>query len=67
MRMCLWWWWGGGDVLVVVERWGCAPAVVTPSWTSKVTVALTAGITLLLGAVPQPLLDLVNSSALFTR
>ncbi len=44
-----------------------APAVVTPSWTSKVTVALTAGITLLLGAVPQPLLDLVNSSALFTR
>lgn len=44
-----------------------APAVITPSWTSKATVALAAGITLLLGAVPQPLLDLVNASAHFAR
>lgn len=44
-----------------------APAVVTPSWTSRATVALTAGITLLLGALPQPLLDLANNSAVFTR
>ena len=44
-----------------------APAVITPTWTSKATVAVTAGITLLLGAVPQPLLDLVNNSAHFTR
>ena len=44
-----------------------APAVITPTWTSKATVAVTAGITLLLGAVPQPLLDLVNNAAHFTR
>ena len=43
------------------------PGVITPSWTSKATVALTAGITLLLGALPQPLLDLVNNSAHFAR
>ena len=43
------------------------PDVITPSWTSKATVALTAGVTLLLGALPQPLLDLVNNSAHFAR
>ncbi len=43
------------------------PGVITPSWTSKATVALTAAITLLLGALPQPLLDLVNNSAHFAR
>lgn len=44
-----------------------APTVVKPSWTTTATVALTAGITLLLGALPQPLLDLANHSALFVR
>ncbi|CAJ1507254.1 NADH-quinone oxidoreductase subunit NuoN [[Mycobacterium] burgundiense] len=44
-----------------------APVVVVPSWTGKATVGLTAGITLLLGALPQPLLDLANNSTQFLR
>ncbi len=44
-----------------------APEVVTPSWTSTATVTLTAAVTLALGALPQPLLDLANNSALFVR
>jgi NADH-quinone oxidoreductase subunit N len=44
-----------------------APDVVKPSWTSTATVTLTAAITLALGALPQPLLDLANNSAHFVR
>ena len=44
-----------------------APEVITPSWTSTATVTLTAAITLALGALPQPLLDLANNSAHFLR
>ena len=44
-----------------------APEVVRPSWTSTATVTLTAAVTLALGALPQPLLDLVNNSAQFVR
>lgn len=44
-----------------------APDVVRPSWTSTATVTLTAAITLALGALPQPLLDLANNSAHFVR
>ncbi|WP_099021603.1 NADH-quinone oxidoreductase subunit NuoN [Mycolicibacterium palauense] len=44
-----------------------APEVVTPSWTSTATVTLTAAITLALGALPQPLLDLANESTQFVR
>jgi len=44
-----------------------APEVVKPSWTSTATVTLTAAVTLALGALPQPLLDLVNNSAQFVR
>ncbi|BBZ34693.1 NADH-quinone oxidoreductase subunit NuoN [Mycolicibacterium confluentis] len=43
------------------------PTVIRPSWTSTATVTLTAAITLALGALPQPLLDLANSSVLFVR
>jgi NADH-quinone oxidoreductase subunit N len=42
-----------------------APAVVTPSWTTSAAVTLTAAVTFALGALPQPLLDLANSSAVF--
>jgi len=44
-----------------------APAVITPSWTSTATVTLTAAITLALGALPQPLLDLANNAAVFLQ
>ncbi len=44
-----------------------APEVVTPSWTSSATVTLTAAITVALGALPQPLLDLANNSAVFVQ
>ena len=44
-----------------------APELITPSWTSTATVTLTAAITFALGALPQPLLDLANSSAHFLR
>ena len=42
-----------------------APEVVTPSALSVATIALTAAITFLLGALPQPLLDLANNAARF--
>jgi NADH-quinone oxidoreductase subunit N len=44
-----------------------APEVIRPSWTTTATVAVTAALTFLLGALPQPLLDLANSSAHFLR
>ncbi|CAJ1584526.1 NADH-quinone oxidoreductase subunit NuoN [[Mycobacterium] wendilense] len=44
-----------------------APVVVAPSWTGKATVAVTAGVTVVLGALPQPLLDLANNSTQFLR
>ena len=44
-----------------------APKVITPSWTSTATVTLTAAMTLALGALPQPLLNLAHSSAHFLR
>ena len=43
------------------------PVLVRPSWTTAATVALTAGITFALGALPQPLLDLANSAIGFLR
>ena len=42
-----------------------APEVVTPSALSLATIALTAAITFILGALPQPLLDLANNAARF--
>ena len=44
-----------------------APTVVVPSALSTATVTLTAAITLALGALPQPVLDLVNSANEFVR
>ncbi len=38
------------------------PTVVVPSALSMATVTLSAAITLALGALPQPILDLVNSA-----
>jgi len=43
------------------------PHVITPSWTSTATVTLTAAITFILGALPQPLLDLAGNAAHFLR
>jgi NADH-quinone oxidoreductase subunit N len=43
------------------------PTVVVPSALSTATVTLTAAITLALGALPQPLLDLANSANQFVR
>jgi NADH-quinone oxidoreductase subunit N len=42
-----------------------APEVVTPSALSVATITLTAAITFALGALPQPLLDLVDHAARF--
>ncbi len=42
-----------------------APEVVTPSALSVATIALTAAITFVLGALPQPLLDLANNADQF--
>ncbi|MGN5240445.1 NADH-quinone oxidoreductase subunit NuoN [Rhodococcus sp. SJ-3] len=42
-----------------------APAIVMPSVLTTVTIAVTAVITLLLGILPQPLLDLVGQAAHF--
>jgi NADH-quinone oxidoreductase subunit N len=42
-----------------------APQVVTPSTLSTAAVALTAAVTVALGALPQPLIDLANSAAHF--
>jgi NADH-quinone oxidoreductase subunit N len=44
-----------------------APEVVTPSTLSIATVTVTAAITLALGALPQPLLDLAGHAAHFGR
>ncbi|HEY6576815.1 MAG TPA: NADH-quinone oxidoreductase subunit NuoN [Mycobacterium sp.] len=43
------------------------PTVVVPSVLSTATVTVTAAITLALGALPQPLLDLVNNANQFVR
>ncbi|MEU0497634.1 NADH-quinone oxidoreductase subunit NuoN [Mycobacterium sp. NPDC006124] len=43
------------------------PTVVVPSALSMATVTLSAAITLALGALPQPILDLVNSAHQFVR
>lgn len=44
-----------------------AAEVVVPSSLSVATVTITAAVTFALGALPQPLLDLANNSALFVR
>ena len=44
-----------------------APTVVVPTALSTATITLTAAITLLLGALPQPLLDLANHANHFLR
>jgi NADH-quinone oxidoreductase subunit N len=44
-----------------------APVVVVPSWLSTAAVAVTAAVTLALGALPQPLLDLANNADQFLR
>jgi len=41
--------------------------VVVPSLLSTVTVTVSAAITLVLGALPQPVLDLANSANHFLR
>lgn len=44
-----------------------APEVVVPSWLSTAAVTVTAAVTLALGALPQPLLDLANNADTFLR
>src|ERR1700754_3243648 len=44
-----------------------APAVVVPSALSTTVVTITAAVTFALGALPQPLLDLVNAANQFVR
>ncbi|MBJ7340089.1 NADH-quinone oxidoreductase subunit NuoN [Mycolicibacterium sp.] len=44
-----------------------APTVVVPSALSTATVTLSAAITLVLGALPQPILDLANTANQFVR
>ncbi|WP_428844601.1 NADH-quinone oxidoreductase subunit NuoN [Mycolicibacterium hodleri] len=44
-----------------------APTVVVPSALSTATVTLSAAITLILGALPQPILDLANTANQFVR
>jgi NADH-quinone oxidoreductase subunit N len=44
-----------------------APEVVVPSWSSTAAVTVTAVVTLALGALPQPLLDLANNADQFLR
>ena len=44
-----------------------APTVVVPSALSMATVTLSAAITLVLGALPQPILDLANTANHFVR
>jgi NADH-quinone oxidoreductase subunit N len=43
------------------------PTVVVPSALSTATVTLSAAVTLLLGALPQPVLDLANTATQFVR
>jgi NADH-quinone oxidoreductase subunit N len=40
---------------------------VVPSTLSKAAIAVTAAVTIVLGIVPQPLLDLVDHAAQFVR
>lgn len=42
-----------------------APTVVVPSAMTTAVVAVTAAVTFLLGALPQPLLDLANAADRF--
>lgn len=44
-----------------------APTVIVPTALSTATVGLTAAVTLALGALPQPLLDLANNADVFVR
>ncbi|MDT5077595.1 MAG: NADH-quinone oxidoreductase subunit [Mycobacterium sp.] len=44
-----------------------APTIIVPTALSTATITLTAAITLLLGALPQPLLDLANHANQFLR
>jgi NADH-quinone oxidoreductase subunit N len=44
-----------------------APQVVVPSVLSTAVVTVTAAVTFALGALPQPLLDLVNTANQFLR
>jgi len=44
-----------------------APAVVVPSVLTTAVVTITAAVTFVLGALPQPLLDLANAAGQFVR
>jgi NADH-quinone oxidoreductase subunit N len=44
-----------------------APQIVVPGALSKAAIAVTAGVTIVLGIVPQPLLDLADHAAQFVR
>jgi NADH-quinone oxidoreductase subunit N len=44
-----------------------APEVLVPSGPTMTVVAVTAVVTFLLGALPQPLLDLANNAEAFLR
>jgi NADH-quinone oxidoreductase subunit N len=44
-----------------------APRVVVPSLLSTAAITVTAAVTFALGALPQPLLDLVNGADQFLR
>jgi NADH-quinone oxidoreductase subunit N len=44
-----------------------APAVVVPSVLTTAVVTVTAAVTFALGALPQPVLDLVNAANQFVR
>jgi NADH-quinone oxidoreductase subunit N len=54
-------------LMFFTEPPGDAPTVVVPTALSTATITLTAAITLALGALPQPLLDLVNHANQFMR
>ncbi len=52
-------------LMFFTDRPGDAPTVVVPSALTTAVVSVTAAVTFALGALPQPLLDLVNSSDRF--
>ena len=52
-------------LMFFTERPDDAPVVVVPSALTTAVVTVTAAVTFALGALPQPLLDLVNSAARF--
>ncbi|GLP76888.1 NADH-quinone oxidoreductase subunit N [Mycobacterium antarcticum] len=54
-------------LLFFTEPSADAPTVIVPSALSMATVTVSAAITLILGAVPQPILDLANSANQFVR